>query len=332
MAGTWIKMMTNLHDSHKVRRLARLTHSDRFSVVGRLHRVWAWADEHTTEGVFTGSEQDIDDIAELDGFADAMIQVGWLAVDGDTITFPDFGEHNGETAKQRAQAAKRAARRRGNAPIAQKSRKERDASVTKSAPREEKRREDKPAAAAQEPPALSADQQLENAAAAGSGFMGESDWVRLGKLAKLDRDTAAQCARSLVELGIADAETGMTALERLAERLSDGGVKTPTGLFRTLLTQQGGSEPAKATGARHRRREHERKNLRDSIPQWEPEDYTQVQANTLGMLRRVIEPRAADELMPGGRFRQELEGWDAMLDFVVANWQEISGVKARQSA
>lgn len=143
MAGTWIKMLTTLHDSHKVRRLSRLIQCDRFAVVGRLHRVWSWADEHTIDGRFTGDIKDIDDIAEFDGFAQAMTEIGWLTKNGDEIVFVDFNEHNGETAKKRAQGAQRAARRRGNAPVAQKSRTERYSSVTKCAPREEKRREEK---------------------------------------------------------------------------------------------------------------------------------------------------------------------------------------------
>lgn len=151
MAGTWIKMLTTLHDSHKVRRLSRLVGCDRFGVVGRLHRIWSWADEHTIDGRFTGDIKDIDDIAEFDGFARAMIEIGWLAQIGDEITLIDFEKHNGETAKKRAQGAKSASRRRGNARVAQKSRTERDASVTKSAPREEKRREEK-SSAAQNPP------------------------------------------------------------------------------------------------------------------------------------------------------------------------------------
>lgn len=142
MAGTWIKMLTTLHDSHKVRRLSRLVGCDRFGVVGRLHRIWSWADEHTIDGRFIGDIKDIDDIAEFDGFARAMIEIGWLAQIGDEITLIDFEKHNGETAKKRAQGAKSASRRRGNARVAQKSRTERDASVTKSAPREEKRREE----------------------------------------------------------------------------------------------------------------------------------------------------------------------------------------------
>lgn len=134
MAGTWIKMLTNLHDSHKVRRLARLTGLDRFAVVGRLHRVWSWADEHTTDGVFVGEVGDIDDIAEHEGFAAALIDIEWLTENGRELLFVNFDEHNGQTAKKRAQDSSRIAQKRGcRENVASK--------ATKTRP--EKRREEK---------------------------------------------------------------------------------------------------------------------------------------------------------------------------------------------
>ena len=79
MAGDWIKVEKELHDKPEVRRMARALRLSRFDIVGRLVSVWSWADSHS----FTGSgmdisEEDIDDIADLVGFADALRQVGWL--------------------------------------------------------------------------------------------------------------------------------------------------------------------------------------------------------------------------------------------------------------
>jgi hypothetical protein len=49
----------------------------------------------------------IDKLVRMDGFADAMEAARWLVVSDDGITFPNYEEHNGPTAKARAVDAKR---------------------------------------------------------------------------------------------------------------------------------------------------------------------------------------------------------------------------------
>lgn len=108
MAGDWIKVEKKLNDKPEVRRMARALHLSRFDIVGRLVSVWSWADSHS----FTGSgmdisEEDIDDIADLNGFADALRQVGWLKGRAASLEFPNFGRHNGQSAKRRAMESER---------------------------------------------------------------------------------------------------------------------------------------------------------------------------------------------------------------------------------
>lgn len=108
MAGDWIKVEKELNDKPEVRRIARALRLSRFDIVGRLVSVWSWADSHS----FTGSgmdisEDDIDDIADLSGFADALRQVGWLKGRAASLEFPNFGRHNGQSAKRRAMEAER---------------------------------------------------------------------------------------------------------------------------------------------------------------------------------------------------------------------------------
>lgn len=108
MAGDWIKVEKELNDKPEVRRMARALHLSRFDIVGRLVSVWSWADSHS----FTGSgmdisEEDIDDIADLNGFADALRQVGWLKGRAASLEFPNFGRHNGQSAKRRAMESER---------------------------------------------------------------------------------------------------------------------------------------------------------------------------------------------------------------------------------
>lgn len=108
MAGDWIKVEKELHDKPEVRRIARALRLSRFDIVGRLVSVWSWADTHSFTGTDMGiTEDDIDDIADLPGFADALRQVGWLKGRTASLEFPNFGRHNGQTAKRRAMEAER---------------------------------------------------------------------------------------------------------------------------------------------------------------------------------------------------------------------------------
>jgi hypothetical protein len=140
MAGEWIKFESVTPDKPEVFQMAEILGIDPDAVVGKLVRVWVWADQQTIDGNARGVTRALlDRIASATGFADALIAVGWLMAAEEGLTFPRFDNHNGSTAKSRALAAKRAAKSRA-------SRSERDAnvtgSVTSASPREEKRREE----------------------------------------------------------------------------------------------------------------------------------------------------------------------------------------------
>jgi len=143
LAGDWIKMKITLTREPEVRGIAKATGLDPFAVVGRLHAIWAYADETTEDGAipFT-DEADIDAMLDHDGFAAAMMAVGWLEIKGGTAVIPRFGEHNGKSAKKRAANAKRNARWRESTD-SKATKRSRDAGrVTSASPREEKRREE----------------------------------------------------------------------------------------------------------------------------------------------------------------------------------------------
>src|SRR6185369_4051706 len=96
----------------------------------RLHKLWSWADRQSRDGhAMSVTEMWIDRYAGRDGFAQAMAKAGWLTIDNRGVSFPNFDRHNGKTAKNRALASDR--------KVTQRSRTERDESVT----REEKRRD-----------------------------------------------------------------------------------------------------------------------------------------------------------------------------------------------
>ena len=109
MAGDWIKMRTNLQSHPKVVRILSATASDKFRVIGGLHAVWAVFDAHSEDGELKGYTPDLlDHIIGWEGFSRAMESVSWLAFDGlETITLPEFTEHNGQSAKRRAEDQKR---------------------------------------------------------------------------------------------------------------------------------------------------------------------------------------------------------------------------------
>lgn len=109
MAGDWLKMRCELQSHPKVVRILSATNSDKFRVIGGLHAVWSVFDTHSTDGTLFGYTPELmDHVIGWDGFSAAMQEVGWLLFDGvQTLTLPDFDEHNSKGAKRRAEDQKR---------------------------------------------------------------------------------------------------------------------------------------------------------------------------------------------------------------------------------
>jgi hypothetical protein len=136
MAGDWIKMRVDLADDPAVIAIGEQFGLDTDHVVGKLHRLWSWADKHTVDGNAVGVTYSwLDRYLGVTGFGESLEEVGWLDHDGAVLTIPKFERHNGESSKKRALSAKRVAsfkQRTANAK-----------SVTSALPREEKSREEK---------------------------------------------------------------------------------------------------------------------------------------------------------------------------------------------
>lgn len=146
MAGDWIKMRTNLWDDPRVARLCDLTDQGEAAVIGGLYWLWAMADDHSEDGILPGlTTKAIDRKTGVKGLGDALVTIGWLADSENGVSIIGFEDHNGASAKKRAQTAKRVADfKAGNAQVTQSALPKEQQSVSDALPREreEKRREE----------------------------------------------------------------------------------------------------------------------------------------------------------------------------------------------
>jgi hypothetical protein len=116
MAGDWIKVEENMPDKPEVWLMGSILGIDGDMVAGKLLRVWAWASRNcNADGVTNVTVLPLlDRCTGVMGFSAAMQQVGWLAVSGEVVQFPNFERHCSQTAKDRANANRRAAKHRVN--------------------------------------------------------------------------------------------------------------------------------------------------------------------------------------------------------------------------
>jgi hypothetical protein len=130
VAGDWIKIEHVTIDKPEVDQMANILSIDHDAVVGKCLRFWIWADQQTEDGnAVSVTKTFLDRLVFCPGFAAALAKVGWLNGRDGHYSIPNFGQHNGQSAKKRANTSKRVKKKR-NAD-----------SVTKALP--EKRREEK---------------------------------------------------------------------------------------------------------------------------------------------------------------------------------------------
>lgn len=101
----WIKMRTDLADDPAVVSMAARLNITEDEVVGKLHKLWSWADRHTTDGTAPGITAAWVNRYVGSGFAEAMEAVNWVAFSPEGIEFPNFERHNGASAKRRGEDA-----------------------------------------------------------------------------------------------------------------------------------------------------------------------------------------------------------------------------------
>ena len=104
----WIAWDTTLPRKPEVLKIAKAFGITRFDAAARCMAVWTLADELTEDGFLDGYEPaDLDHAAGLDGFGEALKQVGWLHADGQGLIFPNWDRWNENSAKRRAQNRER---------------------------------------------------------------------------------------------------------------------------------------------------------------------------------------------------------------------------------
>lgn len=141
----WIKFDIATSEKPEVWQMATQLALDPDAVVGKLLRVWAWFDEHTTDGNAPSvTKALLNSKLSVSGFCECMIAVGWMIESEGQISLPNFDRHNGTTAKNRALTAQRVgSHKERKQRVTQNFEKSNAQSVTTALPREEKIREDK---------------------------------------------------------------------------------------------------------------------------------------------------------------------------------------------
>jgi hypothetical protein len=135
MAGDWMKVEKDTPDKPEILAIAGALEITPDEAFGKCFRFWRWADSQLTDGNAARVTQNaIDALVGRRGFADALLDVGWLQARNGSLSIPNFDRHMSQTAKSRALTASRVSqhkKRKGNARV-----------TLEPLPREEKRREE----------------------------------------------------------------------------------------------------------------------------------------------------------------------------------------------
>jgi hypothetical protein len=125
--ANYIEWSKGLANKREVVIMAACLKIDRHEAAGRVMAFWEWCDENVPEELIdseTGdaviemspnrgdTEKFIDQVVCIKGFAKAMEKVGWIVHKRSSIVIPNYGRHNGSTAKTRNRNTRNQAKRR----------------------------------------------------------------------------------------------------------------------------------------------------------------------------------------------------------------------------
>lgn len=138
MGRNWIKIETVTCDKPEVCVVATQLKVDPDMVVGKLVRLWSWAEVNRINSNEMNVTYDfIDKVVGKKGFAAALAKAGWLRTVGDKLQFPNFGRHNGPSGKGRALTAQRVSRHRDRKRTEDSTETEKERTVQAEVPRRE---------------------------------------------------------------------------------------------------------------------------------------------------------------------------------------------------
>ena len=113
MRRPWIKIETCTPDKPEICSLATQLRLDEDTVVGKLVRLWSWAEMNRINPHDLGVTREfLDKLVGRKGFALALEQAGWLLETEGKLSFRNFKRHNSPVAQNKALTAKRVARHR----------------------------------------------------------------------------------------------------------------------------------------------------------------------------------------------------------------------------
>lgn len=113
MSGDWIKIEITTPDKPEVVAMATHLRIDQDAVVGKLIRLWGWANLNSQNGEqLPVTAAFIDRLTNCRRFATALRAAGWLHGEDGALTFAHFDRHNGSTAKARAMENRKKASQR----------------------------------------------------------------------------------------------------------------------------------------------------------------------------------------------------------------------------
>lgn len=113
MSGDWIKIEITTPDKPEVVAMATHLRVDQDAVVGKLLRLWGWANLNSENGeALPITEAFVDRLTNQRRFASALRHVGWLTGTDGALCFANFDRHNGSSAKARAMENRKKASQR----------------------------------------------------------------------------------------------------------------------------------------------------------------------------------------------------------------------------
>ena len=102
----WLKVAVDTPYKTAIRNAARDCGCSRGDAFLAFFELYSWLDEQTDDGRLATDPAELNRWAGIPGFAESLSRSGWLTFQGDECIITNWGEHNGQCAKRRAEKAR----------------------------------------------------------------------------------------------------------------------------------------------------------------------------------------------------------------------------------